>query len=96
MLCCKLTSYSLTYLDAVVWLQLQAGIFHRFPFDLSVSVDYQSFNFAKHVPAHLPGGLESVLRKYAIDLARLIDDIDAGAFVGYSLEGPTGTQSIRV
>lgn len=38
--------------------------------------------------------LESVLRKYAIDLARLIDDIDAGAFVGYSLEGTT--QSMRV
>lgn len=57
-------------------------------------MDDQSFNFAKHVPAHVPGGLESVLRKYAIDLARLIDDIDAGAFVGYSLEGTT--QSMRV
>ena len=30
------------------------------------------------------------LRKYAIDLARLIDDIDAGVFVGYSLEGMAG------
>lgn len=29
----------------------------------------------------------AAIKKYAIDLARLIDDIDAGAFVGYSLEG---------